>query len=60
VQLTRHVQPPWLDEPIETGIEDGQQGLVSSSLPSGPVVWIAVGVMAGLSVAFVLLGRRGR
>lgn len=53
-------QPPWLEAPLEKTLEteDGPAGLMGTALPSGPVIWIALGVMAGASVMFILLGTR--
>ncbi len=52
-------EPPWLDEPLDRGgLDDDANDLTGTALPSGPVIWIALGMMAGISVMFFILGRR--
>ncbi len=50
-------QPPWLDEALEADTKPQNDDLTASSLPSGPVVWGALGGLVGASVLFLVLGR---
>lgn len=51
-------QPPWLDDQLESDtMPQGENDLTASALPSGPVVWGALGGLAGVSLLFLVLGR---